>query len=136
MRAIPLVAVDTIDAVSATEVLATKLIRQDDAYLPGHYPDFTIFPGVFVIESVLQAVRGMVEQRWPASTGLELELTQLRSVRFTAPLLAGDTLRLRCLCNHLDNGLLRVQADCRTGDGAKAARLTADLRLVRSAAGV
>ncbi|MFF1903608.1 3-hydroxyacyl-ACP dehydratase FabZ family protein [Kitasatospora sp. NPDC058218] len=145
-RAVPLVAVDSYEVVSPEVITATKAIRADDPYLEGHYPDFAIYPGVFVVESVTQTVRILAERTF--RTPFELELAAITSVRFSRPMLPGDTLHVRCECTltrpsaepaavgdgpaapaPVRDGLLTVRAECRNGAGEKAARLTLEFRL-------
>ncbi|MGV9270958.1 3-hydroxyacyl-ACP dehydratase FabZ family protein [Kitasatospora sp. NPDC003701] len=132
----PLIAVDAYELVSAEVITATKAIRADDPYLGGHYPDFTIYPGVFVVESVTQTVRILAEQT--VRTPFELELAALTSVRFSRPLRPGDTLHIRCECTLTrpsaeaapgGDRLLTVKAECRNAAGEKAARLRLEFRL-------
>lgn len=129
-RAAPLKAIDEYRILSAHEITAEKLIRSDDPYLEGHYPDFTIYPVIFVIESVTQTAHALVEQTWESR--IEIELASIRSVRFTAPLLVGDTLRIHCLCTYLEDNLLTVKADCRNERDERTARMTLEFRLVRA----
>jgi 3-hydroxyacyl-[acyl-carrier-protein] dehydratase len=70
---------------------ATKTIDANDPYLSGHFPNFTLFPGVFIIESLRQAVAlamGESEGRLP-------ELSIIYSVRFLVPLRPGDLMTLK-----------------------------------------
>ena len=70
---------------------ATKLIDANDPYLSGHFPDFALFPGVFIIESLRQAVAWAMEE---SGAGLP-ELSVIYSVRFLAPLCPGDSMILK-----------------------------------------
>ncbi|MDH6108619.1 3-hydroxyacyl-[acyl-carrier-protein] dehydratase [Kitasatospora sp. MAP12-15] len=133
-RALPLIAVDAYEIRSAEVITSTKAIRADDPYLEGHYPDFTIYPGVFVIESVTQTVRILVEQT--LQSALDLELAAITSVRFSSPMLPGDTLHVRCECttdfdSGSGDGLLSVKAECRTAAGERAAQLKLKFRLTQ-----
>jgi 3-hydroxymyristoyl/3-hydroxydecanoyl-(acyl carrier protein) dehydratase len=86
--AAPLVAVDHLDEVvlmsRGWRVRATKVVDPGDPYLGGHFPGRTVFPGVFIIEAVRQAVAAALDQ--------PLDVASVRSVRFLAPALAGDEL--------------------------------------------
>jgi 3-hydroxyacyl-[acyl-carrier-protein] dehydratase len=130
LRAAPLVAVDEYEIVSPEEITSTKAVRADDPYLEGHYPDFTIYPGVFIIESVTQTVQILVEQT--LETPLDIELAAIKSVRFTAPMLPGDTLHVHCRCAYTGDDLLTVKADCRTAGGERAAQMKLEFRLVKA----
>lgn len=101
--AAPLRAVDHVESemtVRGLVVHARKTVTADDPYLPGHFPGWTVYPGVFVIETVRQAVAAAVG----TCAGRLPEFRAVRSVRFTAPLLAGDELTVRA-------ELSQVQAD-------------------------
>jgi 3-hydroxyacyl-[acyl-carrier-protein] dehydratase len=128
-RAAPLIAVDAYEILSLEEITSSKAIRADAPYLEGHYPDFTIYPGVFVIESVTQTVRIFVEQTFPAL--LDLELVAIASVRFNSPMLPGDTLHVRCECIRSGEDLLNVKAVCRNAAGEKAAQMKLGFRLIQ-----
>jgi 3-hydroxyacyl-[acyl-carrier-protein] dehydratase len=91
--ATPLHAVEHVSANHTPEGLAiraTKTIHASDPYLNGHFPGCTIFPGVFIIENLRQAVAIAVGE----SYGLLPAILTLRSVRFLAPLVPGDRITL------------------------------------------
>ncbi|KAA2254446.1 beta-hydroxyacyl-ACP dehydratase [Solihabitans fulvus] len=123
--AAPLDAVDRIEDRAAGVIEAVKDIVADDPYLGGHYPDFTIYPGVFTIETVYQAARRAIEER--GGPGTRAEIAAIASVRFSAPLLPGDVLRATCELTDLDPSRVRVKARCRRGDGRTSAQLTLEL---------
>ncbi|MFF4794822.1 3-hydroxyacyl-ACP dehydratase FabZ family protein [Streptomyces sp. NPDC001276] len=133
--AAPLAAVDTVDVADTPvggRVEAVKRIVAGDPYLAGHYPDFTIYPGVFTLESVQQAIRYWAARRH--GPGTVAELTAITSISFAAPLLPGDTLRIGCdLSEHDDTpGAVRAKVRCHRGDGALSARMTLELRIERT----
>lgn len=128
--AAPLAAVDSVDSAAGTRIEAVKRIVSDDPYLVGHYPDFTIYPGVFTIESVHQAVRQWAAERH--GPGTAVELTTITSVSFAAPLLPGDTMSIGCDVTDLDApSTVRVKARCHRADGVLAGRMTLELRIHR-----
>ncbi|WP_432015104.1 hypothetical protein ABVG11_20060 [Streptomyces sp. HD1123-B1] len=120
LRAAPIDAVDEVTLTSGTDVTATKTIHAGDPYLEGHYPDFTIYPGVFIMESVGQTVDHYVALTFGADR--MAELTTVTSVRFTAPLLPGDTLRVFCAIA-VDGDVLRVKASCKNAADISAATM-------------
>lgn len=134
--AAPLTAVDRVGTCTATRVEAVKEIVADDPYLVGHYPDFTIYPGVFTLESVHQAVRLWArEHRGGHATA---DLVRIDSLSFAAPLLPGDTVHVGCDVTEDgdDPHLVRVRARCTRKDGTLAARATLGLRLREESAPV
>ena len=92
-----------------------------ESYLAGHYPGFRILPGVFVIECVRQAVSAAF------GDGTPIRLRQLSSVRFLAPLLPGDELRLEISARpDPATAAIMVRARCLRADGAVATKLSAE----------
>ncbi|WP_457030405.1 3-hydroxyacyl-ACP dehydratase FabZ family protein [Kitasatospora sp. P5_F3] len=127
-RAAPLVAVDQVTIVDEHTVTGTKVIKADDPYLEGHYPHFTIYPGIFIIESVHQVIDHFV--RSTRGKSVLAELAEVRTVRFTAPLTPGDTLSLSCALKTEEDGELVVKAVGLNQRGEKAAQMTLGYRLV------
>jgi len=118
LRAVDEVVVDP----DGTSAAARKRITRTDPYLAGHYPDFTIYPGVFMLESVVQTTRELVAAR---HDGARATLVGIRSLRFTAPLLDGDELAV-ALTLSAD---LVAKATCTRGDGKTAATMTLEFRV-------
>jgi 3-hydroxymyristoyl/3-hydroxydecanoyl-(acyl carrier protein) dehydratase len=125
--AAPLVAVDTVEAdgdvATGLAIRATKHVDPDELYLRGHFPGFVIYPGVFIIESLIQAVaHGFALRGYPPPP-----LRTLRSVRFLAPILAGDSLRLdiTAVGSGADAPAV-IRAIVHRGDGTVAAKLFAE----------
>ncbi len=118
--AAPLRAVDRTWTDPDGTLVATKNVTADDPYLEGHYPGAPIFPGVFTIETAVQAVTRHLMAVDPRR---QVRLTQIASVRFRAPFFPGDelTARIRVSC---EAGTAR--AVCKTGgpDGAVRASMT------------
>lgn len=104
------------------------LIRPDDPSLPGHFPDFPIFPGVLLLECLRQAAHAA----WRLRTGVGLELRGVRSARFLAPVRPGDTLLIDATLGPNPDGGWLATAVCRAG-GCEVARLRADFREERHA---
>ncbi|TDV54804.1 3-hydroxyacyl-ACP dehydratase FabZ family protein [Actinophytocola oryzae] len=115
--AIPLSAVDYVRIGAAGELTAEKAIVTGNPYLAGHYPGRPIYPGVFVVESVLQATRRLLGNP-------ELVLAEIESVRFQAPLLPGDTLHLTLSFTTDPDGGYVVRARGTRADGSAAASMT------------
>lgn len=119
--AAPLPAVDEVEAVRAGDtvrILARKTITATDPYLSGHFPGQVIFPGVFIIEALRQAVATALD---PAG-GPGPDILALRSVRFLVPLRPGDVLTIDAVVTSRD-GRLTADARGRRADGVTAARL-------------
>jgi 3-hydroxyacyl-[acyl-carrier-protein] dehydratase len=119
---VPLVACDQLAAwrhAGGLRVTGRTRIHADGPYLAAHFPELAVFPGVFVLEAVVQAVARALGER----AGRPLRLAEVRSLRLRRPLYPGDQLRLRADLAEVDGGVL-VRADCRRGDGARVAGMT------------
>jgi 3-hydroxyacyl-[acyl-carrier-protein] dehydratase len=119
----PLRAIDRISVEarnSGLTLYATKTIHAMDPYLSGHFPEFIIYPGVFIIEGLRQAVAAALGE----SEGRLPEITALPSIRFLAPLFPGDTMTLEATLKQISEGApFEVCACCRRNDGVTVAQL-------------
>ncbi|HKT00931.1 MAG TPA: hypothetical protein VJT31_15495 [Rugosimonospora sp.] len=124
--AAPLTATDTLTARRdgpGVAIEARKRVDPDELYLRGHFPGFVIYPGVFLIESLDQAVRQGFAQLGFAPP----RLVSVDSARFLAPLLAGDEFTLQVQTGP-PAGAVTVRGTAYRPDGSVAARLTAGYR--------
>ena len=126
--AAPLRAIDSVEVTARLRGLAVaagKTVTRRDPYLAGHFPELTVYPGVFIIESLRQAVAaaaGTCADRLP-------EVHILHSARFLAPLLDGDTFTLHAELGPVQaDDAFEVRAQCVRHDGVVAARFHARFR--------
>jgi 3-hydroxymyristoyl/3-hydroxydecanoyl-(acyl carrier protein) dehydratase len=99
-------------------IRAEQYVDPADAHLAAHFPEVTIYPGVFVLESVVQAAKAALGD--PPG----LHLVAVDSLRFLAPLLGGERFHLEATVAAADAaGDRRVVAECRGADGTLAAKL-------------
>jgi 3-hydroxyacyl-[acyl-carrier-protein] dehydratase len=114
--AAPIRAVDQVIEVSDQSIRTIKAIAGNETFFLGHYPDFPIFPGVFVLEAVHQAVGRYVTDG--LALPLHARMRGIKSVRFLAPLQPGDVLEVAAQCTYDPaTGGLAVEAKCWRRDG-------------------
>ncbi|MEU6260333.1 hypothetical protein [Streptomyces sp. NPDC047043] len=103
---------------------STRLtVGADEQVFRGHYPDFPIFPGVCLVETVHHAAVANP----PAEAG-QLELTAVESVRFLSPVFPDDEVTVE-LEWKLKAGAWKAHAALSTARGKTAqVRLGYDLR--------
>lgn len=107
----PLDAIDRVLHQDAGGITTVKALSANEPYFQGHYPGQPIFPGVFIIESVHQAVR-----RFLAAAERRPRLEEVRMARFLSLLRPGDVLECACRCVRTAEGRrLEVKARCRAG---------------------
>lgn len=81
------------------KVVGIKCVSYNEPIFQGHFPDFSIFPGVMIIETMAQVssfsmypyFMKTADQNPPA---LETILVGVDSVRFRRPVVPGDLLRV------------------------------------------
>jgi 3-hydroxyacyl-[acyl-carrier-protein] dehydratase len=101
------------------ELVATVEVDPDDPNLRGHFPGFPIYPGVFVVETLCQAMGEAF-----GDNGVRPALREVKSLRLTAPLEGGDELTLTATVTPHEAGW-RVRATGTRRDGKAAATVTA-----------
>lgn len=120
--AAPLRAVDDVHVDRLGDRLTIRArLAVDPTELVGHFPGLPVYPGVYVLESLAQAVGFTVRQ--------PLRLTTVHSVRFLAPLFGGDELHLAIEAEPVDEGWRTVARGTRA-DGTPAAEVKATLSTV------
>ncbi len=112
MSAVPLLPAARVVRLGPGEVVAEVDIDPAALVFQGHYPHFALLPGVFSLEAVHRAVCGHAA----ATGGAPPRLVQVRSARFAAPVLPGDTLIVDCTVKSYVGGR-DVTASCSTGRG-------------------
>jgi 3-hydroxyacyl-[acyl-carrier-protein] dehydratase len=125
----PLDAVDTVESHPRGEgiaVVARKRVQAGDPYMPGHFPGFPVYPGVFVIESVRQAAMIAIARHRDAFA----DLSALRSARFYHPAVPPDDLEIDAHVTPAGEGW-RLEATCASA-GTRVATVSA---LIAPAAG-
>jgi 3-hydroxymyristoyl/3-hydroxydecanoyl-(acyl carrier protein) dehydratase len=101
-------------------ITAEKVVRADDPYMSGHFPGLTLYPAVFLLEGIRQAVGSVVDK--------PLELGTIRSLRILKPMLNGDRLVLRIAVSSSETpGILRTDLRCLRAGGPAVAQISAEL---------
>ena len=103
-------------------VVARKLVREDEWYLPGHFPGNPIMPGVLMVEAMAQcgAVAVLSEE---ANRGKLALFAGIDDVRFKRLVRPGEELELVCELERLRGPVGRGKARASV-DGGLAVRGT------------
>jgi 3-hydroxyacyl-[acyl-carrier-protein] dehydratase len=88
------------------------LVRGDEAWLRGHFPDQPLLPGVFLVEAGAQ-LAGVVAQNDPVVGELPgLKLTALRTVKIRGSARPGETVRIEASITGRLGQLVQAMATC------------------------
>lgn len=125
MVAEPLVAVDRVLAVDETRVETEKYISGNELIFAGHYPHAPIYPGVFLLETMLQSIGN-----WSAARDVELSFAGVKTLRLLSPALPGDVIRCICEVRETTDGGVVLDCVC-SADGQAVAKAAVEFRYVR-----
>jgi 3-hydroxyacyl-[acyl-carrier-protein] dehydratase len=85
--------------VVGTKVVGIKNFTYNEPFIPGHFPNYSIVPGVIQIETMAQvasfALYPFFEGRSEMARGFQCILVGVDGVRFRKPVIPGDTLRVQ-----------------------------------------
>ncbi len=99
----------------AKSVLATRAIRDDDWWFPGHFPARPVMPGVLTIEAIAQAGAVAVLAD-PANEGKLPFFAGIDDCRFKRIVEPGDVLTLECEFVRVRGPVAKGQGIARVGD--------------------
>jgi 3-hydroxyacyl-[acyl-carrier-protein] dehydratase len=108
-----------IDEVSELEVgrrvVATREVRPDDWWFPGHFPERPVMPGVLIVEAMAQAgaVAVLVEEENRGKIAFFAGIDDCRFKRVVEP---GDVLTLTCDIDTVRGPIGRGKATAHVGD--------------------
>ena len=113
---------DVLELEPGRRVVASWAIREDAFWVPGHFPERAVLPGVLVVESMAQtgAVAVLVEE---ANRGKIAYFAGIDDCRFKRVVEPGDMLTLTCEIDTVRGPIGRGKATAHVGD-ALAARGT------------
>ena len=86
---------EVIELEPGRKVVATRLVRADDWWFPGHFPERPVMPGVLIVEAMAQAgaVAVLVEEENRGKIAFFAGIDDCRFKRVVSP---GETLTLTC----------------------------------------
>ena len=83
----PLLLLDEVTEVSDSQVIASRVFREDEEFFKGHFPGEPIVPGVYLVEAMAQAMAyGELYKHGPH----RMLLTGVNKAKFRVPVLPGQ----------------------------------------------
>lgn len=120
--AAPLAAVEQVLELDDQSIRVARTLAQDEPYFAGHFANYPIFPGVFILEAVHQATWHYAAHRFAHTK--QIRLAQVRSIRFLSPLRPGN--RFEVIGRYIlspDQAELQVEAECRREENKTVAKV-------------
>lgn len=110
--------VDQVLEQTADHIVTLKQVTAAEEYLQDHFPSFPVLPGVFMLESMVQAARRLAE----AHGRRRFVLGKVRALKYGRFVKPGCTLRVHVsLAKSLDDGSLDFKGEAALIDPAKPA---------------
>jgi 3-hydroxyacyl-[acyl-carrier-protein] dehydratase len=111
-------------------VVATREVRADDFWVPGHFPERAVMPGVLIVEAMAQtgAVAVLSQEENRGRLALFAGIDDVRFKRLVQP---GDELELTCVLERIRGPIGKGRATAHV-DGELAARGTLTFAVDRS----
>ncbi len=106
---------EVIQLEAGRKVVATRLVRADDWWFPGHFPGRPVMPGVLIVEAMAQAgaVAVLIEE---ANRGKIAFFAGIDDCRFKRVVEPGDVLILTCEIDAVRGPIGRGKATAFVGD--------------------
>jgi 3-hydroxyacyl-[acyl-carrier-protein] dehydratase len=97
----PFLLIDRVEhVVLDSEATGIKLVSVNEPYFVGHFPDFSVMPGVLIVESLAQTASVMVSANTPDLTdGKLVFFTTIEKAKFRQPVRPGDLVKLHVVKN-------------------------------------
>ncbi len=95
----PWVMIDQIRELDCTEgTVSMKLISSSDFFLQGHFPAYSVYPGMLLVEGIRQTINCKLQHETDASKWKEHTIHS----RFLQPVLPGDSVKYIVQRNQVD----------------------------------
>jgi 3-hydroxyacyl-[acyl-carrier-protein] dehydratase len=99
-------------------LVAIKAVSAAEEYLQDHFPTFPVLPGVFMLESMVQAAR---EWTGRAADGKPMVLGRVRALRYGTFVRPGDVMRIEVtLRKREDDGSVEFDGQVKVMDPQRA----------------
>lgn len=109
------------DIVPGVSAVGVKQLTGQEDYFRGHFPSRKLMPGVLIIETMAQTAAALVVHTLgPTAEGKLVYFMSLEQARFRKPVVPGDLLRVKVVCQHHRGRVWKFDGEAMVGDNRMA----------------
>ena len=97
--------IDQVLESSPERLVALKNVTGSEEYLADHFPSFPVLPGVFMLESMIQAARALLRDRGHR----QMMLGEVRALRYGTFVRPGESLKVEVQLQDGTDGVFRFK---------------------------
>lgn len=118
----PFLLIDRItDIVPGVSAVGVKQLTGQEDYFRGHFPSRKLMPGVLIIETMAQTAAALVVHTLgPTAEGKLVYFMSVEQARFRKPVVPGDLLRVKVVCQHNRGRVWKFDGEAMVGDNRMA----------------
>ena len=107
----PMLLIDQVQMDQEGQASGCYLVKGDEHFLQGHFPDLPVVPGVILCEIIAQTAGVLVEEE--LKKGLLSLFTGMEQVRFRRMVRPGDTIHTTCSLIRASGSLIKIRGEAR-----------------------
>jgi len=109
------------DVVPGASAIGVKQLTGQEDYFRGHFPTRKLMPGVLIIETMAQTAAALVVHTLgPTAEGKLVYFMSVEKARFRKPVVPGDLLRVKVVCQHHRGSVWKFDGEALVNDARTA----------------
>jgi 3-hydroxyacyl-[acyl-carrier-protein] dehydratase len=109
------------DIVPGVSAVGVKQLTGQEDYFRGHFPSRKLMPGVLIIETMAQTAAALVVHTLgPTAEGKLVYFMSVEQARFRKPVVPGDLLRVKVICQHHRGRVWKFEGEAMVGNNRMA----------------
>ena len=109
------------DVVPGVSAIGVKQLTGQEDYFRGHFPTRKLMPGVLIIETMAQTAAALVVHTLgPTAEGKLVYFMSVEKARFRKPVVPGDLLRVKVVCQHHRGSVWKFDGEALVNDARTA----------------
>ena len=106
-----------VDVRSGHSAVGIKLVKSDEYYFKGHFPQRPVMPGVLIVEAMAQTAAVLVVHTLgPDFEGKLVYFMSIDSARFRRPVVPGDVMMVLVTCQRHRGMVWKFDGQAKVGD--------------------